>query len=361
MNLTELSDLMHERSKHDPIPVLTESRISGIQRRVTAARRRRIAGTLAGLVAVVAAVGLPVVHGFNTVTHRSKGTAATASMRKINGFDEYADGGHLVASVSHPYAAGSVTLSAVANPQSFLISNSCPTIDSNTTEIDVRMAVNGHSAGEMSCNSGHGEFAGYTAAQYKEWGVTVGDAVTFTFAPKAYALTRDTNGNQTSRTATQLPAGSFSVAVYQKLAFTDYPLPPRPKTLPPLDINEYGLGADEQIQHVTSDPNNPLAPQTYRFTMPTCARPGHASCVDTALTAQTPGQIDVRVNGVLVDVASFWDYSAGGYSIGIDETMTSIEAPYTDLHLTPGESVTITLTPHYLTGRWEFAAGLRKR
>jgi hypothetical protein len=74
-----------------------------------------------------------------------------------------------------------------------------------------------------------------------------------------------------------------------------------------------------------------------------------ANCNQTAATSQTPGFLHVAVNGVEVNTAEFWDYSGGGSSFDIEPDIP------TGPHLRAGEVVTITITPQYVTGAWEFA------
>jgi hypothetical protein len=348
VNVTDLPELMRERSAHDPAPLLADSRMAAIQRKVIARRRRRAAGVLAGLVLLVMAATLPAVAGLRVDHHRPAPAAST-----IDGFPVYADGGRLVSHDSGAYGSGGVSLTATAGDLGLLVTNRCLGIPTDL-EIDLEIVANGQYHGMMSCGAG-GSYAGYSPAFYPKWHVTSGQPVTFVFTPKAIRLTLDASGKTTGRAPTALPGGTFSVAVYRQMAFADYPLPPRPQALPTLNVREFGLGDATGMTTVGSDPNDPLTPKTVTLMLPTHCDT-QTGCLEMAVTAQTPGEIDIRIDGTLVTTARFWDYNGSGASVTVLDTMQSMESPYGNVHLTPGTTVTVTITPRYLTGAWEFAA-----
>jgi hypothetical protein len=354
VNVTDLPELMRERCAHDPVPALAERRMAAIERKVSAGRRRRAAGVLAGLVLVAVAATLPAVAGLRA-DHRRPAPAAST----IDGFPVYADGGRLVASASGGYDSGSVSLSAPVGDLGFLITNRCAAIPSDL-EIELQIAVNGRDLGRMSCEAAVGGYAGWSPAFYSHWHVTAGQPVTFVFTPKAFRLTLDTSGQTTGRTPTALPAGTFSVAVYRQVAFADYPLPPRPQTLPTLNVSAFGLGGDTGMTTVSSDPHDPLTPKTLTLTLPRhCNTQTLAGCLEMSVAAQTPGEIDIRIDGTLISTARFWDYDGSFAALTVVDTMQSMQPPYRNIHLTPGSTVTVTITPRYLTGGWEFGAATR--
>lgn len=344
MNVTDLPELMRERSAHGPEPVLADSRMAAIGRKVTAARRRT-AGGLAGLMLLVMAVTLSAVAGLGGGHHRPAPPAST-----IDGFLEYANGGRLVSEETALYSGGGIPQTVDADDFGLMATSRCPAPPA--VEIDLDIAVNGRHQGTMSCGSG-GTYAQYPPAIYPKWHVTPGRPVTFLFIPKAFRLTLGAGGQTIGRTPTALPPGMFSVAVYQQIRFADYPLPPRPHTLPTLNVGQFGLD-DTGMTTVGSDPNDPLAPKSLTLTLP--AHCPQAGCLDMAVTAQTPGEIDIRIDGTLVSTARFWDYDGSGVMVTVVDTMQSQQPPYGDIHLTPGTQITVTITARYLTGAWEFAA-----
>jgi len=341
MNLVDLPDLMRERTEHDPVPVLAESRIESIRHRVVVGRRRRVAGTLAAVAAVALAgfgISVPLLHS------DTPKVSAPASIKKINGFPEYADGGHVVGTATGTLSGGPLTVTITPTGVGFLFTNACAAI-TLTTEIMIDVTVNGHETGSMSCTDTPG--GGYSSMD--DWsadGVVIGKPSTFTFTPAtAQTVTTDTDGTD-QRTDIPMPDGPFAVAVLQELPFDQYPLPDRPSTLPKLDMSDFDFGGANPVV-VKSSPTSPLLPQTYVFTFPDCTKAPDADCLNMAVTSSTPGYLALTVNGVPIGTGEFWDYSASGSGFDLSPDMAKLK-----LH--KGERVTITITPQYVTGPWEF-------
>jgi hypothetical protein len=343
MNLTNLPELMRERSEHDLEPVLAESRMAGVERRVAASRRRRVAGALASI-AVIAGVaaGVPIVHANGRPTVSA---APAPTVKLINGFPEYALGGHLVVTRSAPLRGGPISATITPTDLGFVFSDICTPTDPT---IGVMIEMSFGSAGRLtlSCEAMQG---GYSSSDpLPADGVHAGVPTTVTFTPKAFRLTLDAEGNEVSRKPMAVPSGTFSVALWQKVPFDQYPLPPRPKKLPVLDIDQFGFGNANDVNQVRSDPSDPLAPRTLTFTMPDCGKAVNGNCNITAATSQTPGYLHIAVNGVVVSTAAFWDYTGAGSSFDIEPALPGIT-----LHA--GELVTVTITPEHVTGAWVFA------
>jgi len=340
VNIVELPTLMRQHSEQVPGPVLPESRIAGVTRKVGAARRRRTAAGIAGVAAIVAVIPFIAGSGGRAVQPAATSTAATT----INGFPEYAIGGHLVATDTAPLNKP-ISLTITPADLGLAFSDRCSVADQGL-DVEITMALPGGNGLMVGCGAGGGAYASQDSLAAA--GLTPGVPASVTFSAKAYRVTTGANGEQTGRTPVALPAGTYSVGVWQKLPFDRYPLPPRPKTLPALHIGEYDVGDAPHIMTVHSDPTNPLTPQTISFTMPTCAKVA-TSCNATAATSQTPGVLHIAVNGVEVNTAEFWDYTGGGSMFDIESGLPN--GP----NLRPGELVTITITPQYVTGAWEFA------
>lgn len=341
MNVNDLAEMMRQRSDDDPVPVLAEGRIDGIKRKVQAVRRRRIAASLA----VVAAVVTVIPFTPHLVDGGKAGTpvAAPSTVNTINGLPEYADGGHLVATRTAAFTQ-TISLTVTRTDFGLQFSNRCPVVQPSV-QLEVTMTLRDGTHLLVGCSTG----AMYSSDASLAHEIKPGVPTVLTFTAKAYRVTTGPNGEQTSKTPVAAPPGAYSIGVYQKLPFDQYPLPPRPTKLPALDVMPFGLGTGSGgIKTVDSDPNDPLAPRTLSFTMPECPTTA-ANCNPAVATSQTPGFLLITINGVAASTAEFWDYSGGGWMLNIVPGMND------KLPLHAGERVTITVTPRYVTGAWKFA------
>lgn len=339
MNVIDLSDLMREHADHDPVPVLAASRIAGVERKVVAARRRIHAAWTATVLAVVAVIVVPLaVAGRHIATPATPAATATS----INGFPEYVLGGHLVATQTGPLA-DPLSLRFTPTDLGFIIGGRCTVTDPDVA-IEIQVSIGSHLTAALSCTATANRYTSADPAPSDR--IVPGTPTDVTFTASAYRPNRDTNGDQTNGTPVPMPAGSYTVALWQKIPFTRYRLPPRPKTLPNLDGTEDQLSASGAVEVVASDPANPLAPRTITFTMPDC--PAAATgCNPAAALSQTPGLLQIAVNGIPVTTASFFDYTGTAFGFHIGPQL-----PGLTLH--PGEPVTVTITPEYVTGAWRF-------
>jgi hypothetical protein len=341
VNLNDLSTLMRQHSDQIPAPAPPENRVAAVNRRVDAARRRRTAAALAAVVAIVVAVPfIDRVHGVRTGIPAATATAPAT----VNGFPAYAVGGHLVATQTAPLNK-SISLTVTPTDLGLAFSNRCSVVDQNI-DIEITVALGGRHEAMLGCTTSGGNYASVDSLTTDQ--LTPGVPTSVTFSATAYRAAAGVTGDQTERTPVALPSGTYSVGVWQKLPFERYPLPPRPRTLPALNVEQYDLGDPATVQTVHSDPTNPLAPRTISYTIATCAK-DVTSCNPTAATSQTPGLLHVAINGVEVDTAEFWDYSGAGWSFNIEPDVND------SLRLHAGDRVTITITPQYVTGGWVFA------
>jgi hypothetical protein len=347
MNLIDLPELMRERSKHQPDPVLDSSRIDGIEHKVTVARRRHMAGTLATIIAVaVLVISVPLARGSSSGTNTPAHGPSPSAAQTTTNFPEYAQGGRVVATKTASLRDGPLTVTIVPDRLDFTYTNACPEVGP-TVEIWLELTVNGHDEGGMTCGATAGEAYGSDDSSY--WttvGMDVGKPAVFTFTPRAYKVTVAGSDDQSDPTPIALPDSTFSVAVLQKVPFDQYPFPPRPAKLSLLNVAAYGLGSSN-IRRVDSDPAHPLAPKMLTFTFPDCGKGTPSNCVDVASTSQTPGYLSISIDGIVLDQAEFWDYTGAGSSFSIGPTTAG-------LHLHAGDQVTITVTPQYVTGAWQF-------
>jgi hypothetical protein len=122
----------------------------------------------------------------------------------------------------------------------------------------------------------------------------------------------------------------------RRLAYADYPFPPRPVRLDPLPADPV-VGADGQVGRdarkiVDSVAANPGAPVELRVPVPANA------ALD--MVAQTPGFLRVYADGRLQAGAEWWDYdqSVYGTTLRTGEQGT--------------RTVTLRFVPEHMTGTW---------
>src|SRR5215475_4649516 len=341
VNVNDLSEMMRQRSDVDPVPILAESRIAGVKRKVDVVRRRWVAASVAAVAAVVTVVPLTphFLHGGKT----NMPVAAPSAAFTINGLPEYADGGHLVATKTAALTQ-TISLTVMRTDLGLLFSNRCPVQQPNV-QFDVTMTLSDETHLLVGCSTG----SFYSSDDSLATEIKPGVPTVLTFTAKAYRVTTGPNGEQTSKTPISAPRGTYTIGVYQEVPFAQYPLSPRPRKLPALDVMPFGLGSGSSaIQTVDSDPNDPLAPRTLSSTMPECGTTA-VNCNPAVATSQTPGFLQITVNGVVASTAEFWDYSGIGWMFNIVPGMND------KLRLHAGEQVTVTVTPRYVTGAWKFA------
>ena len=349
MNVTDLPALMRERSEQDAVPTLSESRMDGITRKVASARRRRIASAVASLAVVVAAIVIPYSHVIGSASgHRTVRPAASPTVNLIDGFPEYAIGGRLIGTIDGSLNGGPKTLTVTPTDLGFIFSARC-SMTGPATEIDINISIGTAYLSSFDGCDGTNGGGYYGVSPIPSDEVQPGVATTVTVTIVAYQLTLDSQGQQTGRQRIAPPDGRYSFGIWQKLPFTAYPLPPRPKTLPTLDPKGDVAGQGPGSLVVHSDPADPLAPRTLTFRMADCPTADTVdNCNPTMAMSATPGLLNIAVNGVTVNTAEFWDYSGGGSGFDITPDVGG-------LHLRAGDQVTVTITPQYVTGAWLFA------
>ena len=344
MNLTDLPNLMDERYESDGTPVLAESRIDGIQRRVTATRRRRTVGTLvAVVVAVTAAIGLP-----RLATH-PRGSTTPAAPATVAGFPLWAEGGNVIGAQTGPLSAGSLSLTVTFSRLDYglAVDSRCTLAQPNSKlTVQIALSVNGTELSQGSCGSSQLEFDPTVLAN-ASLKIGVPAVVRFTITG---AQLWDTD--YTGRVGTAVPAGTISMAVRQRVPFEDYQLPPRPDPLPSFNGAELVREGSETTPWATlASGGDPLAPISTTITWPHVASDDPWLRYDTF--SQTPGYLQLSVDGVNVGrPAEFW-----GYYDTPDAAMWSANLSADDLakagvHVRPGDTVTLTVVPRYVSGAW---------
>ncbi|HEY1487411.1 MAG TPA: hypothetical protein VGF84_14995 [Micromonosporaceae bacterium] len=342
MNLIDLPDLMHERSEFGAVPLPHEIRIDSIERRIVAGRRRHRVGVLAGIVAL-AVLGLAVL--VVALPGSTRHPIAPATKQTVKGFPEYGAGSKLVVVKSGSLAATlSITITPTRLPISYLVK--CPHAHPDTA-VYLDMAVNGYPEGVTSCaatSAIFGDFDGSTRD-----GLRLGQPATFTFTPMLTTREHRTTGADPG-----MPSGTVTAALYQSVPPDQYPLPKRPPKLQKLDIagrhglKRFELPRNAVISVVKSDSTNWLAPRAYTFTYPHCGIRSQ-SCVVMGLESQTPGSFTFSIDGAAVSDISVYSYVGDVHPLQLTTAITS-------LGLHAGETVTLTITPQFVTGGWQFGS-----
>ncbi|HEU4424235.1 MAG TPA: hypothetical protein VFR67_17030 [Pilimelia sp.] len=316
MNLTDLRDELDARSLPDD-DVLGSARLAGVQNRIQGIRRRRVAG-----VAAAAAVVAAVVIGYGALPRTSAlpDPAATPSPSTVNGFSEYASGAKVVATASGSLH-DTIRLTAVAGERGFAFTHRCSLTDEHLM-VRWRIAGRNDSSG-ASCSTDSGGSYRPEPTFWTRAGIRPGDTVTFV----AWV---EWDGQKPR--STPLPDGAFSFAVMRRLAFEEYPLPPRPAVLQPLSEAPANISPTGAIGVVESDPADPNATRTVTVAVP----PG----ASLDIGAQTPGTMRVLVDGKLLTTAEWWDYS-----LGINANLLRYGQKGT-------RPVTLTFQPEHMTGAW---------
>jgi hypothetical protein len=316
MNLTDLRDELDARSVPDDDP-FGPARLAGVHGRIRTIRRRRVGGVAAAIAAVVA-----IVIGYGTLPRPAAlpEPATTPSPSLVNGFPEYAAGAKVVATGTTAMSR-TLTLTAVAGDRGFSFTHRC-TLTDEYLMVRWRIAGRNDSSGASCSTDGGGSYRPDDAF-WAQAGIRPGDTVTFV----AWV---EWDGRKPR--STPLPDGTFSFAVMRRLAFEEYPLPPRPAVLEPLSEAAANISPAGAIAVVESDPATPNAARSIAVAVPAGA------ILD--IGAQTPGTMRVLVDGKLLATAEWWSYDLGisGYTLRDGEKGT--------------RRLTLTFQPEHMTGAW---------
>jgi hypothetical protein len=325
MNLTDLRDVLDERSHHARIPAGLE-RMAGVRARVSAIRQRRAAA-----IGALALAGLMIIW-YGLVAQRSPGTVAVrpvsspaSGYRLIDGFPEYADGAKVVAT-ANASTHDVLRVTAIAGELGFAFVTRCA-LPAGFALI-LRSSANGAPLGDVTCGATFRPGDDMLASI----GARAGDRITFVFSAvqtQYYQLPADGSPAPASNSST-LPDGTVSVAVMRRLDFAAYPFPPRPARLAPLSVDRAANGATA-VTVIDSMPN-PLAP----IEVPVVV----AGNADLDMVAQTPGFLRVYLDGRLQERAEWWDYAQGVYAVTLRPNEVG------------SRTLTLRLVPEHMTGAW---------
>ncbi len=340
--MIDLKDLLDDRSTTPPgLP--QHHRLDQVQERIATRRRRRMtaAGALAALIALVA-VGYTVAPSLRGAPD----PAVTRTPHTIKGFPKYAMGTKVVAAERTAPGVTTLTLTwmPAADTTAYTLIEDCTTALTGG-DIKVDVALNGRFTHGSSC----GGAVTTMLDEQSRAGLARGEPVVFTMTATGYSAPDPTTGRRS--TGPPPPDAVLGLAVAEPVPYADYPLPPRPDKLKPLDVSMivYNHGVDyapaSEAVEVRSDPADPLRPQRISLLWQ-----DHYAVV---MDAQTPGILTFAADGSDFDRAAWWNYETG-LMLRDWDTATSRSLPPIPGFVRPpaGTVVTLTVTPQHFTGAW---------
>ncbi|MBX6749977.1 MAG: hypothetical protein IRY85_09980 [Micromonosporaceae bacterium] len=126
--------------------------------------------------------------------------------------------------------------------------------------------------------------------------------------------------------------GTFALAVMQRVPFEEYPLPPRPETLPSLDEQ---IPPDTAFE-MRSDPLD--------LDRPVSRTLAWSADAQLHILTTTPGFVHLSINGTRVATHENWGYDVAETVVRLgDEAMPQFAE---------GAVVIITAEPEHITGEW---------
>lgn len=309
MNLTDLTEVLRRHAELPP-DAAHGPRMSGIQARVKASRRRRVAAVAASLVAVLGvsfALTLPV---------RRESQPAEPVV-----FSEYHEGTRIVAQTSGRAPESTITLRFVLTALDTKLFIACDPHDGDK-QMYANLFVNGvQSSNDSTCTK-----LTYTT-DWTEVGIGVGTSVTVT------ASAGEQQWREEFRKGPIPPDATFGLAVGVPVTPEDYPFPPRPESLKSVDAVLDRIARSRRIDVRRADQDQPNG--TWRTTV---TWPKQQSSLEIVIN--TPGRIRVLVDDVVVAEKVTWTYDASPtvFILSPDRAM--------------GENVDITVIAERTSGDW---------
>lgn len=331
MNVSDLRKLLTERSTR-PGESLHTVRLAGIYGRArTIRRRRRTGGALAALVIFLASVAVtPHISGLFA------GVEAPDAVHQpgpdsMDALPEYQLGRKRVVTASGEFPGQSVSTSyRLDDPDVGLVARCQESELPKGPPIHMEIRLNGRPFANGTCDESVstmfslGNRPGQAEAAWRAIGIDIGDTVELTMI--------------VTRAASPLPSeGTFSLGVYERVPVEDYPFPPRPEALAPLDYRGMvwpGLIVD------TIEASGSSGTHVHELRAP--------AGLSIYAIAQTPGKLTILVNGTPILIHESWDYSQA-----MSESLYLVEGgDEYGLDLAPGDPVSIEVRPERMTGDW---------
>jgi hypothetical protein len=315
MNLTDLTEVLRDHAELDD--TAHDARMAGIRSRVLATRRRlALTGVVCAVLALVGAVYLALPRPVEPA-------------QPTRSFPEYKSGARIVAQAWAELPTDSATVEFTPRSDDFVLFDHCSAELAEQGLVKM-LTVNGHPVMASGCDNS-GSTSGIDLARV---GGAVGKPLEITITVGVGVV----EGEPPSEVEDIHPpdstvTGEFGVGVGEPVPVGEYSFPPRPETLE--DIDELAPSSAEDIT-IRSERNDPDAPQTLDVTWPGPCR------LRAALN--TPGRLEVLVNGKAVYDMDSWDY--GGAS------GTTFVPADSGPRLSPGQTATITVIPERTTGDW---------
>jgi hypothetical protein len=305
MNVTELREVLEERSEATPAEVMHHLRLAGVRARIRARRRRRVAAW-----AAAAAVAIAGVTSVAFAPDRGGDGSTVDPAATIEGFPVYANGTHVIAAERTRLPDTRLELTFIPAIDDLTVFIDCVGADLEKFNVEVRFQGE-----QMSMGCG----GSFTPANWLQRGLRVDE-------PNVLVMNVVAGANT---------AADYGIAIGEAVPFEDYPLPPRPATLKPLN-GPLPAGCTEvtcpDAFIIRSDPADPLAPR--QMTVP------WQTIRSVELLAQTPGFLHVTANGDPLGTAKSWDYEQGGHGLSM-------------VPLKRAATVTIEVRPEHVTGAWQ--------
>ncbi|MFG2106226.1 hypothetical protein [Micromonospora chersina] len=335
MNLTDLKQVLDERSGDSADQFVHHMRLQGVHAKVVARRRRRIAAWATCVVVALAGIAVAaVVPGFRTDVTPTPADSPSP-VRTIEGFPEYATGARVVAAKSAAFPERRIELTIVPTTLDLVIFTRCD--GTGDVKPDERVSVNGHLLYGLGCGGSSRQLS------WDGLDVAVGRPATFVMT-----ITGAKRFDGTDKVPVAIPdSGTFGFAIGVRIPFDQYPLPPRPSgALAPLPRTlmagcTEALCPDAVI--IRSDPADPKRPVRRTVTW--------KATDSVEMLAQTPGLLHVRVNGVEITTGEWWDYEA--HTVGMFGDRNGGWKREFGLDLRPGDPVTVDVEPEHVTGAWQ--------
>jgi hypothetical protein len=342
MNLTDLRELLDERAVEAARTAAHHSRLAGVRGRVLTRRRRRATAWVGAAVVVVA--GLVAAVAMTPGLRSDRGPEPGATDPVAVGFPEYEWGYHLVEAATGDLPATSVTLTWVPTTLDLFVFLRCE----GTQQLVTTVTINSQTVSEGPCAGGF-----QPSDETDRLGLVIGRPATLTMTVTgAIEIVRSPDASGEPPVGPVPSYGRFAVAVGEAVPFDRYPFPARPSgPLPALDGGILPAHCTPDrcrdsiiVTSTEADPNRPVS-MTVTW--------GKVESID--MVAQTPGILEVRVDGVVVATGRWWDY--GGMGIGALGPENGRWREDLGLDPRPGDRVTIEIVPSRFTGAWKVVLG----
>jgi hypothetical protein len=318
MNLTDLRGELDTRSRPGE-NLIGAVRLAAVHHRVRATKRRRVVvGGATTLIVIVAAMT-----GSGFILSPTTPGPYWGAVDSVDGFARYAAGSLLVATATSSLpGGGEVALTTQAGDLGFTFAQRCEV--EQPEQVMVSWSIDGQAVGGFSCRPSSVTYYSLIGVAWKSLGVPSGRTV---------RVTAKLRERSVANRPVDLGRGRLAVALMRRVPVEQYPFPSPPPTLTPLVA---AAPPDPKYEYalrlVDSDPADPNATRTMVVEEP--------GAIDIRLAAQTPGSIEVLLNGVPACTAEWWDYAAGVF-----------ECPNAD-DLSGARPVTVTLVPQRMRGAW---------